>query len=125
MKLNIWQLKLPSCPFLCRITMAPGALYTYPENWRAFKTFIVAQYRGAQVRVLSVPLHFHFDKTNHIPQFLCKFPVSKVPTFEGEDGFWVLESNAVTSCLSNEELLGRSPETATQVVQWVNLLTAT
>ena len=42
-------------------------LYTYPENWRAFKALIAAQYSGAQVRVLSAPPHFHFGQTNRIP----------------------------------------------------------
>nr|XP_042138879.1 elongation factor 1-gamma [Peromyscus maniculatus bairdii] len=51
-------------PFLCGITMAAGTLYTYPENWRAFKALIAAQYSGAQVRVLSAPPHFHFGQTN-------------------------------------------------------------
>ena len=75
--------------------MAAGTLYTYPENWRAFKVLIAAQYSGAQVRVLSAPPHFHFGQTNRTPEFLRKFPAGKVPAFEGDDGFCVFESNAI------------------------------
>ncbi|NWS50158.1 EF1G factor, partial [Probosciger aterrimus] len=70
-------------------------LYTYPENWRAFKALIAAQYSGAKIRVLSSPPHFHFGQTNKTPEFLRKFPVGKVPAFEGDDGFCVFESNAI------------------------------
>uniref|UniRef100_A0A2K5IW59 GST C-terminal domain-containing protein n=1 Tax=Colobus angolensis palliatus TaxID=336983 RepID=A0A2K5IW59_COLAP len=73
--------------------MAAGTLYTYPENWRAFKALIAAQYSGAQVRVLSVL---------------------------GEDGFCVFESSAIAYYVSNEELRGSTPEAAAQVVQWVS-----
>uniref|UniRef100_A0A8B9U8B0 GST N-terminal domain-containing protein n=1 Tax=Anas zonorhyncha TaxID=75864 RepID=A0A8B9U8B0_9AVES len=72
-----------------------GTLYTYPENWRAFKALIAAQYSGAKLRVLSSPPHFHFGQTNRSPDFLRKFPVGKVPAFEGDDGFCVFESNAI------------------------------
>nr|XP_025874926.1 elongation factor 1-gamma-like [Vulpes vulpes] len=60
-----------------RITMVAGTLYTYPENWRAFKALIAAQYSRAQVRVLSAPPHFHFGQTNRTPEFLRKFPAGK------------------------------------------------
>uniref|UniRef100_A0A5F9DBU9 Elongation factor 1-gamma n=1 Tax=Oryctolagus cuniculus TaxID=9986 RepID=A0A5F9DBU9_RABIT len=100
--------------------MAAGTLYTYPENWRAFKALIAAQYSGAQVRVLSAPPHFHFGQTNRTPEFLRKFPAGKVPAFEGDDGFCVFESNAIAYYVSNEELRGSTPESAAQVVQWVS-----
>ncbi|KAL4677858.1 hypothetical protein H8959_020532 [Pygathrix nigripes] len=89
--------------------MAAGTLYTYPENWRAFKALIAAQYSGAQVRVLSAPPHFHFGQTNRTPEFLRKFPAGKVPAFEGDDGFCVFESNAIAYYVSNEELRGMPP----------------
>uniref|UniRef100_A0A287CVC9 Elongation factor 1-gamma n=1 Tax=Ictidomys tridecemlineatus TaxID=43179 RepID=A0A287CVC9_ICTTR len=100
--------------------MAAGTLYTYPENWRAFKTLIAAQYSGAQVHVLSAPPHFHFGQTIRTPEFLHKFPAGKVTAFEGDDGFCVFESNAIAYYVSNEELWGSSPEAAPQVVQWVS-----
>ncbi|XP_041876919.1 elongation factor 1-gamma [Corvus kubaryi] len=97
-----------------------GTLYTYPENWRAFKALIAAQYSGARLRVLSGPPHFHFGHTNRTPQFLQKFPVGKVPAFEGDDGFCVFESNAIAYYVSTEELRGSTPEAAAAVLQWVN-----
>uniref|UniRef100_A0A8C0TN71 Elongation factor 1-gamma n=1 Tax=Canis lupus familiaris TaxID=9615 RepID=A0A8C0TN71_CANLF len=103
------------------ITMVAGTLYTYPENWRAFKALIAAQYNGAQVRVLSAPPHFHFGQTKGTPEFLHKFPAGKFPAFEGDDGFCVFESNAIAYYVSNEELRGSTPEAAAQVVvQWVS-----
>ncbi|NXI86137.1 EF1G factor, partial [Rhipidura dahli] len=63
-------------------------LYTYPENWRAFKALIAAQYSGARLRVLSGPPHFHFGHTNRTPQFLQKFPVGKVGPEPRNLGAW-------------------------------------
>ncbi|XP_062368055.1 elongation factor 1-gamma [Cinclus cinclus] len=97
-----------------------GTLYTYPENWRAFKALIAAQYSGARLRVLSAPPQFHFGHTNRSPQFLQKFPLGKVPAFEGDDGFCVFESNAIAYYVSTEELRGSTPEAAAAVLQWVN-----
>ncbi|XP_066426779.1 elongation factor 1-gamma isoform X1 [Molothrus aeneus] len=97
-----------------------GTLYTYPENWRAFKALIAAQYSGARLRVLSTPPHFSFGHTNRSPQFLKKFPLGKVPAFEGDDGFCVFESNAIAYYVSTEELRGSTPEAAAAVLQWVN-----
>ncbi|CAD7670548.1 unnamed protein product [Nyctereutes procyonoides] len=73
--------------------MAAGTLYTYPENWRAFRVY-----------VLSAPPHFHFGQTNRTPEFLRKFPACKVPAFEGDDGFCVFESSAIACYVNNEEL---------------------
>lgn len=70
---------------------SPQTLYTYPENWRAFKALIAAQYSGAQVRVLSAPPHFHFGQTNRTPEFLRKFPAGKVSR-EVEEGPLVLRT---------------------------------
>uniref|UniRef100_A0A670ZLZ9 Eukaryotic translation elongation factor 1 gamma n=1 Tax=Pseudonaja textilis TaxID=8673 RepID=A0A670ZLZ9_PSETE len=97
-----------------------GTLYTYPENWRAFKALIAAQYSGAKIKVLSTPPQFHFGQTNKTPEFLKKFPVGKVPAFEGEDGFCIFESNAIAHYVSNEELRGTTQEAASQVLQWVS-----
>ncbi|KAG8146634.1 hypothetical protein E2320_013762 [Naja naja] len=98
------------------VSLAPGdeeqewaTLYTYPENWRAFKALIAAQYSGAKIKVLSTPPQFHFGQTNKTPEFLKKFPVGKVPAFEGEDGFCIFESNAIAHY-----------EAASQVLQWVS-----
>ncbi|XP_029470749.1 elongation factor 1-gamma [Rhinatrema bivittatum] len=108
-------------PFLSlRGKMAVGTLYTYPENWRAFKALIAAQYSGAQLVVHSTPPHFQFGQTNKTPDFLKKFPIGKVPAFEGGDGFCVFESNAIAHYVANEDLRGSTLEAAAQVLQWVS-----
>lgn len=50
-------------------------LYTYPENFRAYKALIAAQYSGAQVKIAS---DFVFGETNKSDAFLKKFPTGKV-----------------------------------------------
>lgn len=49
-------------------------LYTYPDNFRAFKALIAAEYSGAKVKTAD----FEFGKTNKSPDFLKKFPLGKV-----------------------------------------------
>lgn len=53
-------------------------LYTYPENWRAFKAQIAAQYSGACLKVASNSPAFTFGQTNRTPAFLNNFPLGKV-----------------------------------------------
>lgn len=96
------------------------ALYTYPDNWRAFKALIAAQYSGAKITVKSGPPQFQFGQTNKTPEFLKKFPLGKVPAFEGNDGFCVFESNAIAYYVGNDELRGINREAAAQVIQWVS-----
>ncbi|KAK1155002.1 elongation factor 1-gamma-like, partial [Acipenser oxyrinchus oxyrinchus] len=95
-------------------------LYTYPENWRAFKALIAAQYSGAKVQVASSPPQFHFGQTNKTPDFLKKFPLGKVPAFQGDDGFCLFESNAIAHYLGSDALRGSSKEAAAQVLQWMS-----
>uniref|UniRef100_A0A4W5LYL4 GST N-terminal domain-containing protein n=1 Tax=Hucho hucho TaxID=62062 RepID=A0A4W5LYL4_9TELE len=58
--------------------MSAGTLYTYPENWRAFKAQIAAQYSGAHLKVASSAPAFTFGQTNRTPAFLNNFPLGKV-----------------------------------------------
>lgn len=52
-------------------------LYTYPNNFRAFKGLIAAQYSGAKVNV-APEADFKFGVTNQEAGFLAKFPLGKV-----------------------------------------------
>ncbi|XP_064811509.1 elongation factor 1-gamma [Oncorhynchus masou masou] len=104
--------------------MAAGTLYTYPENWRAFKAQIAAQYSGARLKVASSAPAFTFGQTNRTPAFLNNFPLGKVPAFQGDDGFCLFESNAIAHYLSNEALRGSSPQAQAQVLQWVSFADA-
>ncbi|KAM6976660.1 elongation factor 1-gamma [Aplochiton taeniatus] len=104
--------------------MAAGTLFTYPENWRAFKAQIAAQYSGARLKVASNAPAFTFGQTNRTPAFLNNFPLGKVPAYQGDDGFCLFESNAIAHYLSNEALRGASPQAAAQVLQWVSFADA-
>ncbi|KAM9795329.1 elongation factor 1-gamma [Neosynchiropus ocellatus] len=100
--------------------MAAGTLYTYPENWRAFKAQIAAQYSGARLKVASNAPAFTFGQTNRTPAFLNNFPLGKVPAYQGDDGLCLFESNAIAHYLGNEALRGATPQAAAQVLQWVS-----
>ncbi|XP_068615897.1 elongation factor 1-gamma-like [Brachionichthys hirsutus] len=100
--------------------MAAGTLYTYPENWRAFKAQIAAQYSGANVKLASNPPAFTFGQTNRTPAFLNNFPLGKVPAYQGDDGFCLFESNAIAHYLGDDALRGATPQAAAQVLQWVS-----
>ncbi|KAJ6637684.1 Elongation factor 1-gamma [Pseudolycoriella hygida] len=101
---------------LCSSTMA-GTLYTYPENFRAYKALIAAQYSGAQVKIAS---DFVFGETNKSEAFLKKFPTGKVPAFETSNGQTITESNAIAFYVANEKLRGASDLEKAQVLQWIS-----
>lgn len=50
-------------------------LYTYPDNFRANKALIAAQFSGANVQIAP---NFAFGKDNKEDAFLKKFPLGKV-----------------------------------------------
>ncbi|XP_054740663.1 elongation factor 1-gamma [Anastrepha obliqua] len=98
--------------------MATGTLYTYPENFRAYKALIAAQYSGAQVKVVE---NFVFGETNKSAEFLKKFPSGKVPAFETADGKYLSESNAIAFYVANEQLRGgKCPLAQAEVLQWLS-----
>ncbi|XP_037030452.1 elongation factor 1-gamma [Bradysia coprophila] len=94
-----------------------GTLYTYPENFRAYKALIAAQYSGAQVKIAS---DFVFGETNKSDAFLKKFPSGKVPAFETSNGQTITESNAIAFYVANEKLRGASDLEKAQVWQWIS-----
>ncbi|KRF99731.1 LOW QUALITY PROTEIN: uncharacterized protein Dwil_GK22492 [Drosophila willistoni] len=98
--------------------MSTGTLYTYPENFRAYKALIAAQYSGAKVKVAD---NFKFGETNKSADFLKKFPSGKVPAFETDDGKFLSESNAIAYFVANEQLRGgKCPYVQAQVQQWIS-----
>uniref|UniRef100_A0A8C5QX28 Elongation factor-1 gamma n=1 Tax=Leptobrachium leishanense TaxID=445787 RepID=A0A8C5QX28_9ANUR len=100
--------------------MAGGTLYTYPDNWRAYKPLIAAQYSGLPIKVASTPPEFQFGVTNKTPEFLKKFPLGKVPAFEDIDGFCLFESSAIAHYVGNDELRGTSRLHQAHIIQWVS-----
>jgi len=99
--------------------MAEGTLYTFPENFRAYKALIAAQYSGAKIKVASSPPDFVYGETNKQADFLKKFPLGKVPAFEGKDGVNLFQSNAIAYHVSNNDLHGKTHTDAVLVQQWI------
>lgn len=95
-----------------------GTLYTYPENFRAYKALIAAQFSGAKVTVAS---DFVFGQTNKSEAFLKKFPLGKVPAFETADGKYLTESNAIAHYVSNEQLRGKTDFEKAEVLSFLSL----
>ncbi|KAJ8911144.1 hypothetical protein NQ315_004434 [Exocentrus adspersus] len=96
--------------------MAAGTLYTYPDNFRAAKALIAAQYAKANVKVAP---NFVFGETNKSKEFLKKFPGGKVPAFESNDGKYLQDSNAIAYFVANEQLRGRNEYDTAQILQWI------
>merc|ERR1711872_1003634 len=81
------------------------------------KALVAAKYSGADLKVAK---NFVFGETNKTPEFTKKFPLGKVPAFEGSDGTLLTESNAIAYYVANDELRGGSDAAArSQVVQWM------
>jgi len=96
--------------------MVAGTIYTYPCNYRAQKALIAAAYSGAEVKVDT---SFEFGRTNATEDFLKKFPLGKVPAFEGSDGTCLSESNAIAYYVADETLRGTNPIDKALVLQYV------
>lgn len=91
-------------------------LYTYPENFRAHKALIAAQFSGANLKVAQ---GFVFGETNKSEEFLKKFPLGKVPALETDDGKYLVESNAIAYYVSNAQLRGANDFEKAEVLQWL------
>ncbi|CAH1127902.1 unnamed protein product [Ceutorhynchus assimilis] len=96
--------------------MAAGTLYTYPDNFRAAKALIAAQYSKADVKVAQ---NFVFGETNKTKEFQQKFPGGKVPAFEGKNGQLLQDSNAIAFFVSNDQLKGKDDYEKAQILQWI------
>jgi len=94
-----------------------GKLYTFPENWRAYKILIAAEYSKAKV---EVDKNFNFGETNKTQEFLNKFPLGKVPAFESNNGECIFDSNAIALAVSDENLSGKDVISKSKVFQWIN-----
>ncbi|KAK8045594.1 hypothetical protein PG993_005618 [Apiospora rasikravindrae] len=110
--------------------MAPfGTLYTLKERVhpRARKIFAAAALNGLE---LEVPADFDAGVTNKTPEFLAKFPLGQIPTFEGRNAtgsgsgsFFLAESSAIAHYIADsgprrEQLLGRDAATRALNQQW-------
>ncbi|XP_060531925.1 elongation factor 1-gamma isoform X2 [Cylas formicarius] len=96
--------------------MVAGTLYTYPDNFRAAKALIAAQYSDANIKVDP---NFVFGETNKTKEFQQKFSWGKVPAFESSDGKTLQDSNAIAFHVANEQLRGKNDYHKAQILQWI------
>lgn len=81
---------------------------------------VIAALNGLEV---NVPADFKFGEDNKKPEFLAKFPLGKVPAFEGADGFNLVEGSAIAAYLAASgplasQLLGTDPKTKAKIAEW-------
>ena len=63
-------------------------------------------------------------KTNRTEDFLSKFPLGKVPAFEGADGTTLFESDAIAQYIAESgpaaaQLIGATPAERARIRQWI------
>lgn len=68
----------------------------------------MAEMNGLEIEIPP----FTMRETNTTPEFLAKFPLGKVPAFEGADGFLLTESLAIAYYVAQagpkaDQLLGK------------------
>jgi len=97
-------------------------LYSYPNNYRAQKALIAAQYCGIDIQQPS----FKLGEDNKTPEFQAKAPLGKVPVLDTPDGS-IWESHAIARYVarirSDQHLLGKSFYEQGLVDQWIDFST--
>lgn len=98
--------------------MSAFKLYTYPENYRAQKALIAAQYNQIEIDVPA----FEMGKDNKSECFLKMNPLGKVPVLETPHGA-IFESNAIARYVArlraDANLLGDNNFQLGKVDQWI------
>ncbi|KAI1110857.1 glutathione S-transferase [Nemania sp. NC0429] len=100
--------------------MAPfGKIHSYPSNFRALRALIIADLNGLEIEIPP----FTMSETNRTPEFLAKFPLGKIPAFEGADGFLLTESIAIATYIAKSgpkagQLLGADAQSQAKITQW-------
>jgi len=104
---------------LCALAIGMSMkLYTFPNNPRANKALIAAEYAGVEIEVVHVEL----GKDNKTEQYLALNPLGKVPTLETAEGS-IWESNAIAryvARLGESHLFGSTAFEAGQIDQWMD-----
>lgn len=92
-------------------------------NWNFLQILAAAKLNDLEIEVSEGYAH---RVTNRTPEFLAKFPLGKVPTFEGSDGLCIAESDAIAQYVAQSgpfyhQLLGHpdDPAEAANIRQWV------
>ncbi|KAJ7503352.1 glutathione S-transferase C-terminal-like protein [Mycena galericulata] len=100
-----------------------GTLWTTPGQFvgRAIKA--TAAFGGIKIGYPSSYVHF---EDNYKDEFIAKFPHSKIPAWEGKDGFRLFESAPIARYVAGlapaSGLLGNNSQEAALVDQWVHLI---
>ncbi|KAI8895279.1 glutathione S-transferase [Globomyces pollinis-pini] len=100
--------------------MSIGKIYTYPNNYKVYQALIAAKYNHLNVE----EVHIQLGVDNKSKEFLAKFPLGKVPAFESNDGFHLVESNAITHFIADVEgttLYGKNKKEIALVHQFVHV----
>ncbi|KAF7327317.1 Glutathione S-transferase C-terminal-like protein [Mycena kentingensis (nom. inval.)] len=102
---------------------AAGTLWTTPTQFTGRAIKATAAYGGVK---LAFPENYVHFKDNYKDEFKQKFPYSKVPAWEGADGFLLFESapiaRYVASLAPESGLLGKGPKDAALIDQWMHLM---
>lgn len=68
-----------------------GKIYGAPAAAKVTRVVAAANVNGLELEVVpTLPI-----QDSHKPEFLAKFPLGKVPTFEGTDGVTLTESRTI------------------------------
>ncbi|KAJ7470970.1 glutathione S-transferase C-terminal-like protein [Mycena latifolia] len=100
-----------------------GTLWTTPHQFvgRAIKA--TAAFGGIKIGYPTGYVHF---QDNYKEDFKAKFPHSKLPAWEGKDGFRLFESAPIARYIAGlapaAGLLGKNAQEAALVDQWVHLI---
>ncbi|KAF4595808.1 eEF-1B gamma subunit-like protein [Ophiocordyceps camponoti-floridani] len=98
-----------------------GKIYSFMPNGRVFKILAAAKLNGLELEIAD----YQHTITNQTPDFLAKFPVGKVPVFEGSDGLCLSESDAIAQYMAQSgprasQLLGHNASSSAQIRQWIS-----
>ncbi|WFD42021.1 hypothetical protein MPSI1_000658 [Malassezia psittaci] len=102
--------------------MSIGKIYGQERNPRVVRSLAAAKFNGLDLQMVETQPPSDTQK----PEFLAKFPVGKVPAFEGSDGFLLCESRAIVEYVAglsdNTKLLGADKKSHALVTQWINVI---
>ncbi|KAG8997509.1 hypothetical protein FRB94_007633 [Tulasnella sp. JGI-2019a] len=103
--------------------MSAGTLWSYPGQHGAVRVQAVAAYCDVPI---TIGAPYEHKTTNKSPEFLAKFPVGKVPTFESVKGVNIFETIAISGYIAglskNNNILGSCLEDTALINQWIAFL---
>jgi len=100
----------------------PNTLWTIPIQATGQMARAIAAYGGIPIEL--APYNHYVD--NHKPEFTSKFPLAKIPAFEGDDGFKMVEGVPIARYVASLSpktavLLGKTSREAAIIDQWIHI----